>query len=121
MCITNNFIEQEAYDISQEIRKCSIYKVVKFEVSGSNSLEFHNQDVQWNGKDLVTKVILEDSKGIYYSISPDNLGLRFAKGEITYREYKKLIKADNLKVYGFSFLSIGILIMGMFTMMKFLI
>ncbi len=121
MCITNNFIEQQAYEISKEIKKCSIYDVVKFEVLGSKSLAFHKQDIQWNGKDLITKVILEDSNGIHYSICPDHLGLRFAKGEISYKEYKKLIKRDGLKVYNIFFLSIGILIIGMYTMMKFLI
>ncbi|WP_264738018.1 hypothetical protein [Cytobacillus firmus] len=39
---------------------------------------------------LITKVMLQDANGNHYSVSPDEAGLQFAKGEVTYKEYKRL-------------------------------
>lgn len=114
MCISNSFIEQKAYEICEEIRKNSWYTVVRVDVGG-NVL-----DGQWNGKDLITKVILEDTKGTYYSIKPDSNGLRFAKGEINYKEYSKIQKKQDLNGLSYFFVIIGFFVIMMFTLMKFL-
>ena len=119
MCITNNFMEHQAYTISEEIRKQSLYKVVKVEVFGGKSFEFSQQDEQWNGKDFITKIILEDKKGALFSVKPDYSGLRFAKGEITYNEYNKMQKKEDVKgVWYFSGI-IGSFMLMMFILMKF--
>ena len=119
VCITNNFMEHQAYKISEEIRKQSLYKVVKVEVFGGKSFEFSQQDEQWNGKDFITKIILEDKKGALFSVKPDYSGLRFAKGEITYNEYNKMQKKEDVKgVWYFSGI-IGSFMLMMFILMKF--
>ena len=121
MCVSNNFIEQQAYKISEEIRKNSLYKVIRLDVSGVSSLGIQKQDDQWNGKDFITKVILEDTRGNYYSVKPDYNGLRFAKGEINYKEYSKLQKKEDLKGLSYFFGITGILIIMMVTFMRFLV
>lgn len=114
LCVSNHFIEQKAYEICEEIRKNSLYKVVRVDVSGGIIL-----DGQWNGKDLITKVILEDTKGTYYSIKPDPHGLRFAKGKLTYKEYSKIQKKANINGFSFFFAIIGFFVTMMFILMKF--
>ena len=120
MCITNNFMEHQAYKMSEEIRKHSLYKVVKVEVFGGENFEFSQQAEQWNGKDFITKIILEDKKGALFSVKPDYSGLRFAKGEITYKEYNKMQKKEDGK--GVIYLSgiVASFMLMMFIMIKFL-
>lgn len=120
MCVSNNFIEQQAYRISKEIQNNSLYKVVRLENTEGNSLGLQTQEDPWNGKDFITKVILEDKEGNLYSVNTDNNGLRFAKGEITYKEYRKLQRKENLKGYSYFFVTSGFLITVMFTLKWFL-
>ena len=47
MCVSNNFIEQQAYEVSKEIRKNSLYKIVRVEVSGGSSYVFQEHDDKW--------------------------------------------------------------------------
>lgn len=102
--------------MSEEIRENSLYKVVKIVIAGGNTFELQAEKYQWNGKDFITKIILEDPYGINYSIKPDSLGLRFAKGYLTYQEYKKIQKKEDLKGYSYIYLTIGffIIILGTF-------
>ncbi|WP_174728770.1 hypothetical protein [Mesobacillus harenae] len=44
---------------------------------------------------MITKVILEDKYGRLFSIEPNDIGLRFAKGDITYNDYLRLQKKGN--------------------------
>ncbi|WP_050182595.1 hypothetical protein [Domibacillus robiginosus] len=98
MCFSNNVFEQQALEMAEQIQKKSIYKFVGANFLGSRRLEFHEQssnvndykDTLGNGTALITEVILEDSDGNQYSIEPNPNGLRFAKGEITYKEYENL-------------------------------
>ena len=64
---------------------------------GGEDFEFPQQAEQWNGQDFITKIILEDKKGALFSVKPDYSGLRFAKGEITYKEYNKIQKKRGWK------------------------
>ncbi|MBM7607295.1 hypothetical protein JOD29_000532 [Lysinibacillus composti] len=118
MCINNNFIEHHSYQMSEEIRKNSLYEVVRVEVSNGNSLK---ENEQWDSKELVSKIILEDKNKNYYVINPDQFGLRFAKGEISYKEYKQLQKKEDFKLISFSVLGIGFLTGMMYVMLKFLV
>ncbi|WP_394237541.1 hypothetical protein [Niallia oryzisoli] len=121
MCISNNFIEQQAYEITEAIRKSSTYNVLRAEISGGNSLEFQKQNDHWNGKDFITKVILEDKNGFLYAVKPDYNGLRFAKGEISYKEYNQLQKKEDIKGFSYffgiigSFMGMMIMLMKLFT------
>lgn len=120
VCINNNFIETEAYRITEEIRKNSLYKVVELEVAGANNLSLQKLDEQWNNNDLITKIILEDKNRNRFSVNPDHFGLRFAKGEISYNEYNQLQKKDNLKWFSYSILGIGFLMIMLYIILKFL-
>ncbi|MDM5205381.1 hypothetical protein [Cytobacillus kochii] len=120
MCVSNNYIEQQAYEVSKEIRKNSLYKVVRVEVSDGSSDVFQEHDDKWNGKDFITKIILEDEKGTLYSVKPDDHGLRFAKGEISYKGYKQIQKKEDIKGFTYFFGITGSLIIIMLTLVKFL-
>jgi len=120
LCFSNNFIEQRAYEMSEDIRKNSLYKFVRVDISGDNSLELQKQNDHWNGSALITKVILEDKKGKLYSVEPNLNGISFAQGEITYREYRQLQKKESLNAW---ICFIGIVVffgISMFTLMKYL-
>ena len=85
-------IQENLLKDASESERFSKYKVVKVEVFGGEDFEFPQQAEQWNGQDFITKIILEDKKGALFSVKPDYSGLRFAKGEITYKEYNKIQK-----------------------------
>lgn len=116
MCINNNFIEDQAFHITEKILGNSIYKVVRIEGSRSNT---HNQKL--NGENLITKLILEDENGVFYSIKPDQFGLMFANGEVSYKKYCRLQKKDDLKVISYSIIGMGIIISMMIGLMKLLL
>lgn len=119
MCVSNNFIEQQAYEVSKEIRKNSLYNIVRVEVSDGSRYVFQEHDDKWNGKDYITNIFLEDVKGILYSVKPDDHGLRFAKGEITYTEYNQLQKKEDFKGFSYFFVIIGFFIIVMFIFMRY--
>ena len=115
LCVSSHFVEQQAYKICEEIRNSTLYKVVRIVCSEGNDIAD-----QWNGKDLITQVILEDKTGNLYSIKPDHTGLRFAQGEISYREYRKTQKQEGIKGYSSFFLLMGFSFVMMITLMRFL-
>jgi hypothetical protein len=62
--------------------------------------------------------MLEDKKGTIYSIKPDHIGLRFAKGEISYKEYSQIQKKEDLKGFSYFFVIIGFFLIMMFMSMR---
>ena len=116
MCISNNEIERQAYIMCEKIRRNSIYKPISIEFIGEKQIELQNQPLEdlLVKKDLplVSKVILEDEKGMRFDIEPTEIGLRYAIGEITFMEYKQLQnKASKLFVGYLIALSSGFLLM----------
>jgi hypothetical protein len=113
VCVSNNFIEQQAYKMTEKIRDISLYKLVRIDYSGGKSIILQKQiehgndccDIPTNGEALITKVILEDKDGTLYSVEPDINGLRFAEGEISYNKYRKLQKKNDVTML-FSFIGI---------------
>lgn len=103
MCVSNNFIEQQAYEYSEKIRKNSLYKFVRTDLAESHSNA--KNGASENELALVTKVILEDKDGTLYYVVPNLYGLKFAKKEITYKEYKKLQSKETRNAI-FAFLGI---------------
>lgn len=103
MCVSNNFIEQQAYKMTEKIRENSLYKLVRIDYSGGESIGLLKQDergndysdIPTNGGALITKVILADKDGTLYSVEPDINGLRFANGEISYSQYRKLQRKND--------------------------
>ena len=108
VCSSNSFIEQQAYEMSKEIKKGSVYKFIRVDYSEVEA-------------GYITKVILEDKDGTVYSIEPNPIGVKFARGEITFKEYKKLQKRDTLNVMAI-FSGVIVLFGGfMFGFMKYLV
>jgi hypothetical protein len=108
VCSSNSFIEQQAFEMSEKIRKDTLYKFIRVDYSDSES-------------GYITKVVLEDKDGTVYSIEPNPVGVKFARGEITFKEYKKLQKRDTLNVIAI-FSGVIVLFGGfMFAFMKYLV
>ncbi|KGR80077.1 hypothetical protein CD29_03790 [Ureibacillus manganicus DSM 26584] len=115
MCINNDFIENQSYRIYEEIRKSSLFKVARVEFQEGYCWEPQFEPIQFNNNDLITKIILKDDNNNSFTINPDDIGLKFAKGEISYKDYLRFQKIDNFKWIGFSILGVGILITMMLT------
>ncbi|MEH7223651.1 hypothetical protein V7112_07505 [Bacillus sp. JJ1566] len=114
MCVSNHFVELQAYELSEKIRESSLYTFVRFEKSKNN-----NMGSEGEGLDLITQVILQDNDGALYPVEPNLNGLRFAKKEITYNEYKKLQSKETFTAFSIFFLAIGVFSIGMVGFIKF--
>ena len=73
MCVSNHFIEQEAYDFSGKIQKQSLYKFVRTELAENHFNGQHGGEFP-----LISKVVLEDKDGKLYYVTPSPNGLKFA-------------------------------------------
>src|SRR5699024_5841637 len=101
------------------------YKLIRIDFAGGNCFKIQNSPNDWvslekemgNKSALITKVILEDSEGKLHSIEPNDNGLRFAKGELTYKEYK--ILQDKGNALWITIFIIGVLVF--FTLMSVLV
>ncbi|MBM7692461.1 hypothetical protein JOC77_001891 [Peribacillus deserti] len=83
MCFSTDSIEQRTKEMFEEIRLHSIFpSVTAVSSTGDNP--------------FVAKVILRDSNGTSYFVEPNESGLQFARGEITYKEYKKIERKGNI-------------------------
>jgi hypothetical protein len=97
VCAPNNFIEQQAYEMYEEIKVNSVYNFIRVDYSEGRNLGSHLQnDNTRNGSALITRVVLGDKDGTLYTVKPNPHGVRFAKGEITYKDYKKLQKKETV-------------------------
>lgn len=129
MCFSHNVIEQQSFKICDEIREHSIYKLVSIATTGGESIKINeNTSLESNIKllsgetiPLVTKVILEDASGRHYSVSPDEAGLQFAKGEVTYKEYLRLQAKEKRQLTTVLITSVGTLILISWSVLQFLI
>ncbi|MDF1507913.1 hypothetical protein [Bacillus cereus] len=92
MCVSNQFIEHQVYELSEMIQKSTLYKFVGFELA--ENVQVSSSAQTKDGLALISKVILEDENGTIYYVAPNQNGLRFAEKEITYKEYKKLQKNE---------------------------
>jgi hypothetical protein len=97
VCGPNNFIELQAYEMFEKIKKSSVYDFIRVDYFGGIVQGSYSQgDNTRNGSALITRVVLEDKDGTLYTVEPNPNGVRFAKGEITYKEYKKLQKRETV-------------------------
>ncbi|SOC40940.1 SH3 domain-containing protein [Ureibacillus acetophenoni] len=115
MCVNNDFIENQSNRIYEEISKSTLLKVARVEFQEGYCWEPQFEPIQFNKNNLITKIILKDDKNNSFTINPDEIGLKFAKGEISYKEYLRVQKVDDFKWIGFSILGVGIIISMMFT------
>lgn len=99
MCISNNALELQAFHVFEQIQKCSIYNLLKIEFLGGKSLDLGNTsnafDYFEHPLELITKITLQDHEGNLFYIEPNDKGLKFSKGEITYTEYLSLQKKED--------------------------
>lgn len=106
MCFTHNVIEQQALKMCEEIRGHSIYNIVgiaaadgQFRMIQENtSIESNLNLLPGEALPLITKVMLQDAHGREYSVSPDQAGLQFAIGKVTYKEYKHLQAKEKIQL-----------------------
>lgn len=113
MCVSNNFIEQQAYKMTEEIRENSRYSVVGVDYSSG-------KDSQSNEIALITKVFLEDKDGTQYIVEPNVNGLRFAQGEINYKKYQILQRKNDVSMFICFFGIIGFFSGSMYIIGKFI-
>ena len=92
MCFSTNIIEQQVRIISDKIIKNSIYKPVSLDFISEKNVGIQDFTMQSSGKEisLITRVNLENNAGLQISVEPNENGLRYAMGEISYKDYKKL-------------------------------
>ncbi len=114
MCGSTDFIERQVYDMYEAIRSHSIYNLVNVEYSTGSSSDRNSTKMN-----LITKVILQDKDGTQYSVEPNPYGLRFAKGEISYKKYKKLQKSQTFYLFFIFFGIIAFFGFSMLVMMKY--
>ncbi|MCM3390502.1 hypothetical protein M3649_20660 [Ureibacillus chungkukjangi] len=119
MCVNNDFIEQYAYKMYEEINKSSLFTVVRVEGIEGTYLTSQILKKRWDRKNLITKLILQDKYNNCYVVNPDSFGLKFANGEISYKEYEKLQKLDDFKWISFSLLGISFLCIMLYFLLKF--
>ena len=115
MCISNNEIERQSYIMSEKIRESSVYKpvLIKFIDKKSINLQNHSLEHIFAKEDLplISKVTLEDAEGMRFDIEPNEIGLSYAKGEITYKEYKQMQNKESKLFIGYlTLLSSGFLL-----------
>lgn len=104
MCFSTNVIEKQASVISEKIIKNSIYKPISLDLIGEKNVGIQDFKFQENGGDpLITRIVLEDNAGLRTSIEPNENGLMYAMGEISYKEYKKTQNKDSRQFIGYFF------------------
>ncbi|MBT2685410.1 hypothetical protein [Bacillus sp. ISL-37] len=111
MCVSNNAIELQAYHFFEKIQESSVYNIVRVDFIGGNFLECDQgislrDEFQYIANlTLIKNLILQTKSGKQFYVEPDELGLRFAKGELSYRQYllAKKQKSRNMLCYTFGF------------------
>lgn len=94
LCFSSNFIEQQAFNIYENIKKQNNFKCVGVQLAGNEYVDLVSKE---DPAILITKVYLEDETGVRYAVVPNPHGLRFANGDISYVEYQHLQKKESRK------------------------
>lgn len=109
MCFSYDQIELQSYRLAKQIILQSKHNPVCLNLVGNSSIELKNRNLEFDKMQtqdgslpLIKHVILQDQVGKLYSIEPCENGLKFAQGEITYKEYLQKQKGENKKLIGFS-------------------
>ncbi|WP_409250734.1 hypothetical protein V1502_11210 [Bacillus sp. SCS-153A] len=109
MCVSDNIFEKQAYLILKQMADSPIYKPVKLQLSGGETIDFLNWEREYNQPSmaLIKKVIVEDQNGSQFSVDPDEAGLKFTNGEIGFEDYQKIKRTDTKKLFTIFSISIG--------------
>jgi hypothetical protein len=104
LCFSSNAIEMQAYTFTEKIQKSSVYKLVQIDLIGDQFIKMDDdlslETMLTHGEEmpLIKAVVLSDSEGRLYTIQPNEKGLNFANGEITYDQYLRSIKNETSKL-----------------------
>lgn len=115
MCFSTNAIEHQAYRYTQKMNTSSLYKIVHIDIIG-HSLHIEKgqpleAQLDFGGElPLIKNVTLEDESGKKYRVEPNEFGVGFAHGEMTYQQYLKTRKKEVTKLLAYSLGSVGIFI-----------
>jgi hypothetical protein len=99
VCVSNNFVELQANEFCEKIQEHSLYKFI-----GVNRSEINYNQKDGNESGFIKTVILQDNDGTVYYVEPNSNGLKFAKQEITYAEYKRLQRKETINAFSGFFL-----------------
>lgn len=110
MCIPNNAIEHQIISLTKQILTFSIYKPLHLDVLGQKRILLASGETAFEqsplfsmpSPPLVTLVTLQDENGKRYNIEPNENGLKFASGEISYQQYLRSQNNENRKLIGLS-------------------
>ncbi|MFS0638493.1 hypothetical protein AB1K84_21570 [Mesobacillus foraminis] len=92
MCVSNHAFELQTHRMYERIQKESIYRLVRIVYTEGKSIDLPNEHI--NLLELITKITIKDNEGNIYEIEPSESGLRFARGDISYKEYLRLQKKE---------------------------
>lgn len=115
MCFSTNAIEQQAYHYTEKINNSTLYKIVHIEMIGHHviikkGLPLEDQ-LDFGGQlPLIKNVTLEDYNGKKYIVEPNEFGVRFAHGDMTFAQYLKMKKKELTKLLAYSIGSVAIFI-----------
>lgn len=110
MCFSTDAIEKQSFELTKKIQKLSIYKFIGVEYLGDKKMKSVDWEHTSNDIHQITTIFLEDDSGNLYTIKPDPIGLKFAKGHLTYKEYIKTNKQNTKQGFFIFILSIGLYI-----------
>jgi hypothetical protein len=117
MCLSGNAFELQAYSFTEKISRSTLYKIVRLDFIGGNSIEADLEHLKREDNlSLIKNIVLEDAKGKRYNIEPDEWGVLFAAGEMTYNQYQRSKKLGTRKllVYALGFTSALAIMAGVF-------
>jgi hypothetical protein len=105
MCFSSSAIEQQAYRFTEKIHSLSVYKILQIDFIGdqkpveiSHDQTLESQMVLGRELPLIKNIILVDPNGKKFSIEPNEFGLQFASGEMTYQQYVRTKKGEVRKL-----------------------
>ncbi len=103
MCVSGNAFELQAYSFTEKISRSTLYKIVRIDFIGGNIIEADLEHLKHEGSlTLIKNIVLEDAKGKQYNIEPDEWGVLFATGEMTYNQYQRSKKLGTRKLLVFA-------------------
>lgn len=105
MCIPANTIERQVFNLTKQILSFSIYKPVHLDLIGQkrillSSAEEDSSLFASESPPLITNVTLRDRAGKTYTVEPNENGLKFASGEISYQQYLRSQSKGNTTLIG---------------------
>ncbi|MBT2641602.1 hypothetical protein J7I80_05150 [Bacillus sp. ISL-41] len=101
MCVSHHNIDQVSYYTAEQIVQFTVYRPLYIELIGEGRFAIEaGQPFPAENHGVISKIALADKGGKLYRIEPDEIGLKFARGEIDYKEYLNQQKKGNRQLIG---------------------